>query len=310
MNQILSVDPPQNKKGKSNKSSIHSIVVVFAIILILFGIGLTSTGAYSYYKNITSGGNDQNTAGTNTKPVITIQRENASTITIVVTHDKGIANITYTINDQEQVTIQGNNQTYVEEKVELPVGSSTIIITAEDENGISSSYSSSFEVGQRPTITLEQVDGKIQATTESEITIAYILYYWDEDQANAQRIEINNVSDVRQIDVLEGNHTLTIVAVDTEGNETTKTQKIIGDNKPTLDITTNGEIFLIKAADDEGLAKIEITLNTNDTITEQIDNNTEYSTTVNLEDGENRLTVVIYNINGLTETARVKYTKE
>ena len=44
MNQILSVEPSK-KKGTSKKASIHSIVLVFAIFLLIFGIGLTSTGA-------------------------------------------------------------------------------------------------------------------------------------------------------------------------------------------------------------------------------------------------------------------------
>ena len=51
MNQILSVDPEKGRKKKGNKASTHSVLVVFAIILMIFGIGLTSTGAYSYYKN-------------------------------------------------------------------------------------------------------------------------------------------------------------------------------------------------------------------------------------------------------------------
>ena len=51
MNQILSVDETKKKKGK-NKASVHSILIVFSVFLIVFGIGLTSTGAYSYYINL------------------------------------------------------------------------------------------------------------------------------------------------------------------------------------------------------------------------------------------------------------------
>ena len=39
-------------------------------------------------------------------------------------------------------------------------------------------------------------------------------------------------------------------------------------------------------------------------------NEKEYSTTVDLENGENRLTVTVYNKNGLSEVSRVKFTKE
>lgn len=308
MNQILSVDSPQNKK-KKKRSSIQSIIIVFAVILMIFGIGLTSTGAYSYYRSLSNNLNNSIVSEASTKPVISIERENASIINIVVTHDKGIANVTYTLNNEDPIQINGNNQTEVQQEVQLPVGASNIVIIAEDINGISSSYSSSFAVEQKPTITLEQVDTQIQVTTESEINIDYVMYYWDEDEANAQRYTINDVKNVTLIDVLEGNHTLTIVAVDVEGNETIETKKIIGDTKPTLSVTTDGEVFAINATDDQGLAKIEITLNNNEPMTEEI-TGTEYSNTVNLENGENRLTVVVYNLNGLTETSRVKYTKE
>lgn len=309
MNQILSVEPPKNKRGKFNKSSIHSILIVFAVILMIFGIGLTTTGAYSYYKSLSNHSNESVASTSSTRPVITIERENASTINIVVTHDKEISNVTYTISNQKPVQISGENKTEITEKVELPVGSSTINITAQDINGISSSYESSFEVEQKPVITLEQIEDKIQVTTESKINIDYVMYYWDKDEANAVKSTINNIKNVTLIDVLEGTHTLNIIAVDIEGNQTSKTQKIIGDNKPELAVTTNGKVFMIGATDDEGLSKIEITLNSNETITEEL-NGKEYSTTVDLENGENKLIVTIYNKNGLTETSRVKYTKE
>ena len=96
MNQILSVEPSK-RKGTSKKASIHSIVLVFAIFLLIFGIGLTSTGAYSYYKNVASN-NDKKTVSSNgTKPKITIERESSNAIKIVATHDKEISNIKYMI---------------------------------------------------------------------------------------------------------------------------------------------------------------------------------------------------------------------
>ena len=76
MNQILSVDP-NNKK--SNKSSIHSILLVFSIILLIFGICLASTGVYSYYKNMSNNSNNNDIAvSSTTKPVISIERTDAT----------------------------------------------------------------------------------------------------------------------------------------------------------------------------------------------------------------------------------------
>ena len=112
-----------------------------------------------------------------------------------------------------------------------------------------------------------------------------------------------------QIDVLEGSHTLTVVAVDIEGNKETKTQKTIGDNKPSLTVTTDGEKFIIDATDDEGLTKIEFKLNSNDTITEDISGQ-ECHKEIDLVTGVNKLVVKVQNSNGISETKKVKYSKE
>ena len=69
------------------------------------------------------------------------------------------------------------------------------------------------------------------------------MYYWDEDEANAMKGTINNTKTEPMIDVLEGTHTLNIIAVDVNGNQTKKSQKIIGDNKPKIDVKTNGKVF-------------------------------------------------------------------
>ena len=307
MNQILAVEKPQGKR--KHKSGIHSILTVFAVILMIFGLGLTSSGGYAFYKSLSNNVDNNIVSSSSSKPVITIERESASTINIVVTHDKAIANVTYTINDEEPVQIDGNNKTEIKQEVELPVGSSTINITAKDINGISSSYESKTEVEEKPTITLEQVEGKIKATVTSKINIDHIMYYWDENESDAKQFTVNDIKTETLIDVLEGTHTLNVVAVDANGNKTTKQQKVIGDNKPELEIKTNGKVFRIISSDDEGLAKIEYSLNSGEVQTEEI-NQKEYQKDLELSDGKNTLTVTVYNSNGLISTTTVEYVKE
>lgn len=308
MNQILAVEKPQGKR--KHKSGIHSILTVFAVILMIFGLGLTSSGGYAVYKSLSNNvDNNVIVSSSSSKPVITIERESASTINIVVTHDKAIANVTYTINDEDPVQIDGNNKTEIKQEVELPVGNSTINITAKDINGISSSYESKTEVEEKPAITLEQVEGKIKATVTSKINIDYIMYYWDEDEGDAKQFTVNDVKTETLIDVLEGTHTLNVVAVDANGNKTTKQQKVIGDNKPGLEIKTNGKVFRIISSDDEGLSKIEYSLNSGEMQTEEI-NQKEYQKDLELSNGKNTLTVTVYNSNGLISTTTVEYVKE
>lgn len=307
MNQILSVEMPNGKKRK-NKSSIKSIVIVFALILIIFGIGIASTGVYAHYKRKTDNSKNNIKVSSSTKPIITIERTDANSINIVVTHDKEITMLKYTINEEEkQIKGDGKNKIQIEEK--LPSGNSTIKVTAQDVNGISASYESKFEAEDKPEITLKQVENKIQVNVESKTNIATVSYYWDEDEQNATTENINDIKAEKIIDVLEGTHTLCVKAIDENGTESIKKQKLIGDTKPKLEIGTDGNAFIILAEDDEELSKIEIKFNSNEPIIEEI-NNKEYHKEIELTNGVNKLTVKVYNKNGLSETSKVKYTKE
>lgn len=324
MNQILSVEI--EKKKKKGKASEKSILIVFSIFLMIFGIGITTTGAYSYYKNISNKDNENPVLASSEKPIITTERPNANTIKIVVTHDKEIENVWYTLDTEETVEINTNKKSNVEKTIKLNPGTHTIKIFAEDIRGIQESYEStinveenvgntgengdSIEVNEGPTVILTPEAGKVKAVTESETGIDKIIYYWDEDEANSKTLTINDKKNETLIDVtLEGTHTLTIKAIDVEGKQTVKQQKVMGVNKPKLEVTTDGQSFFIKAEDETGLAKIEITLNNNTTISEEINGN-KYDKTINLESGENKLTVKVYNKNEIEQISRVKYTKE
>ena len=135
------------------------------------------------------------------------------------------------------------------------------------------------------------------------------MYYWDENEADAKQFTVNDVKTETLIDVLEGTHTLNVVALDTNGNKTTKQQKVIGDNKPELEVKTNGKVFRIISSDDEALAKIEYSLNSGEVQTEEI-NQKEYKKDLELANGKNTLTVTVYNSNGLIATTTVEYVKE
>lgn len=309
MNQILSVENKKSNGKKTKKASIHSIVVVFAMFLIIFGIGLAGTGAYSYYKTVFNGGDSSKLPQTNEKPIITIERANADTIKIVVAHDKGIQTVKYKINNEQEVEIKAEKKLDFSKEVTLPSGNVEITVVAEDVNGIVATKTSNYEVSEGPKIALEQIEGEIKATITSDLNIDYIRYYWDEDVENATQYTCNDIKYVTQIEVKEGTHTLIIEAVDIEGHKANKTQKVIGDTKPDLNITTDGENFIIKAADDESLSKIEIKLNSNDVITEEI-NQKEYTKNIKLEEGINKLTVRVYNKNGIYNIKKVKFTKE
>lgn len=309
MNQILSVENKKNNSKKTKKASIHSIVIVFSIFLMIFGIGLIGTGAYSYYKTVSNGIEKNKLPKTNEKPIITIERSSADTIKIVVTHNIGIQTVKYKINDEQEIEVKAEKELEFSKEITLPSGSVELTVVAEDVNGIVNSKTSIYEVAEGPKIVLEQVEGEIKATITSTVNIDYIRYYWDEDVENAVKYTSNDIKYVTQIKVKEGTHKLIIEAVDIDGRTSRKEQKVIGDMKPNLNITTDGENFIIKASDDEELSKIEIKLNSNDVIIEEI-NQKEYTKYIKLEEGVNKISVKVYNKNGIYNTLKRKCTKE
>ncbi len=307
MNQILSVEMEKNKTNK--KASINSIIIAFCIFLIIFGIGITGIGIYSYYRNIANKPNKNLLINNSTKPIITIERQNSNSIKIVVVHDKEISSVTYKINDEEDVDINTNNEFEVKEQLILKPGNNNIKIIAKDINGITSEYSTTIDVAEGPVITLTPIDGKLKATIESTIDIEKIEYFWDSDKEHMTVLNINDKKNETLIDVtLEGTHTLNIRATDVNGRQTVRTQKIMGVNKPKIEITTDGQSFFVHAQDSQGLSKVEITLNSNETILENIEG-TEYNKTIMLENGENKLTIKVYNQNDVSQISRVKCTK-
>lgn len=311
MNQILSIEKPGKNKNKK-KTSIKSIVIVFSIMLMILGMGMISTGAYSYYKNISKKPKDNLEITYNTKPIITIQRENSNMIVIVASHDKEIKNITYNFENEESVTVNGTGENTLQTEVKLPSGSSTININATDINGITSSYQSSFEAQEKPTIALEQVGTQIQATIESNININTIVYYWDDDLENATTYTINDTKNVTLIDVNPGIHVLTIKVEDVEGHKEEVVKRVNGvvqDKEPEITVTTDGNKFFIEVKDDDNLTKLEYKLNSGEIVTKEI-NGKEYQTEVDLVQGVNKITVNAYNENGTKGTAKVKHTKE
>ena len=228
MNQILSVDP--NNKN-TNRTSLRTVLIVFSVILMIFGILIAGTGVYSYFKNMANNEDDNDLEiSTNTKPVISIEREDATNIKITVTHDKELETVTYSINGEEPEEIKTNNKTEVSKSISLATGTTNIKIMAEDVNGLSSSREDTFEV-ENQIIKLEKVESEIKVTVEIEDGIDYIQYYWDEDLENATKLTINNTKTETQIEVLEGTHTLNISAVDINGKETKKSQVIKGVKK-------------------------------------------------------------------------------
>lgn len=316
MNQILvtgeEYNKNQQKKQKQPKMpkqsrtviGINPIVIFYAISIMLLGICLITGSVYAKDRI-------NETIEANTKPVLDVTRnENDNTLALKVTHIRGIKNITYKWNNEETSQINGNNQKTVQGTIPLIGGENVLEINITEENGQTVTYRNTYTISNIPEIKLEAVSNGIKIIIASEEEIEYMTYQWD--NRDEEKVEIGKEKYEGTITAPKGEHTLKIIAVDVNGNKGTKTQTVVGDNAPTLTLTADridGKlVFVIDAEDDEEITEVEITLNGG---TPQIINvkDTKFHKEVEMLEGENRLKVVVRNINGLEIVKGGKFKK-
>ena len=302
MNQILATSNQTAKKGKTKKNSgpadIKTVVRVFAIAMLVFGIFMIGTGSYAIYKD-----NEANNSGI-TKPVITeALNEDSTAVILTVTHDKAIDRIEYSWNNDEVQTITGNGRKYIEQEIEIPGGTNTLNVKAVDIQGQELSTQRQFTAEE--IINLAVSGSKLKITAENETEIAYMTYRWDDEEE--QRIDINATTVDQEIDIPMGEHDLTVILVDVNNETITKEQKVKGVTKPTINIETDdaGEYYLITITDETGLDRVELNIRGEErTITvENGEKELKYKLQLN-EGDENRLEITAYNVDGIASDTR------
>lgn len=319
MNQILSVNNDDNNSNRSSKNyknygsgkkiEIKAIVIFFCIILIVFGCCIIGMGIKSIKTTDKKENNTAVVTKQNEKPDIAIQIVSDTEIKIIVTHTKEIDTVTYVWNNGEKKEKNGNGSKNVEiSNIEVPPGENTLTVTAIDIEGNEETITREQISKERPLIELAKEQNAIKVKITSNLNIAYIEYHWDNNEA--RRYNINAPKTENTLEVKEsGEHILYFKAVDSEGNEATKSQKIIAAKEPEVKVTTDGQNFIIRAFDEDELAKIIINLNGQETKLEDINEST-YEYKLNAVDGENKLIVTAYNKSGIVKQARLKWTKQ
>ena len=311
MNQILfskseNFNNNYNKKkskksyvGQTKQIEITKIVKFFSIVILLFGVCITGGISYSWVKNA-----KEDNANV-TKPVINIQSDAENTLLLSVNHDKAIKEVSYQWVGQDEVKINADNHMYVEEKIDIPAGTNTLTITATDVNNQTTSYSQQYSGASKPNLSLSVVDNKIKATVSSEKQIDYVQYKWDEGEVVSEQVNDNYYE--QMIEIPQGLHTLTIIAVDVDKMVASKTQTVNGVTKPTVNITSDGTNLIVQASDNDMIEKAVVIFNGEEKTFEVNDKQFEYS--VPVVDGENVIEATVYNKSGLSQTAKARGTR-
>ena len=301
MNQILATSNTNTKK-KGGPADIKTVVRVFAIIMIIFGICMIGTGSYAIYK-------DSESKTEITKPVITESLKDDTTVLLTVTHDKAIDKIEYRWNDGEVQTITGNGRKYIEQEIEIPGGTNTLNVTAIDVDG--QEIYTDKEYTTEEVINLSVSGSKLKIQAENETEISYMTYRWDEEEE--QRIDINSTTVDQEIDIPMGEHDLTVILVDVNNETITKEQKVKGVTKPTItvELDESKENYIITITDDTGLEKVDFVIRGEERTVTVEDGKTELKYRLGLKEGnDNVLEITAYNVDGIaSDTKKVKASK-
>ena len=126
MNQILSTELNRNKT-KSTVIDIKKILIFFAVVIIIFGLAIAIPNIIKTYTE-----SKNNVKVQPTVPDVSIE-QGEEELTLKINHDKPITKITYSWNDGQEITINGNNRTSITQTITLPDGTNKLTMKITDE---------------------------------------------------------------------------------------------------------------------------------------------------------------------------------
>ena len=309
MNQILVTEKKKkNKKTSRGPIEIKGIVRFFAVFIMLFGIVLAGEGSYALYKEIDESRPEN-------IPDLTITRD-GDVLLLQVDHNTEISKINYRWNDGEVNSIP-EGTTYAEEEILLPDGNNVLNITVIDMKNREYQFIKEYNLEgvdiTKPNIDVTQTEEgtaniSISATDETEI-IQMTYKINDDQEVVIEATEEGQKEIKKDITLPEGQSTLTVVAKDATGNTTTYEKQIIASSKPTIEIVSKeGNVITLKIADKYGLKDVVVNLNGKVYESKDIDKNpnlnkNEIYVPLELQSGNNVLSIQVINVNGLEGTA-------
>ena len=190
----------------------------------------------------------------------------------------------------------------------------TLNVYVKDINNQEISYSQQYINEGDISINFEVEGNNIKIMAEGKEKLAYLTYRWDEEDET--EVEINDYTKEHVVEIPKGLHKLTVIAVDTNNNTQTEEQEVKGVTRPKLEVTTDGTNFIIKAADEEGIKKVEFIINETDkkrlNLNEvlPLEQRKEFEYAYPLHEGENKLEIRVYNESDISEIVKVKYNKD
>ena len=300
MNQILQVNNKNKIKHKKD------IILFLIIIIIVFCI---SMGAYTLFQNIINGNIKLPIFSEEPKETttITLTQMERNLLVINAQSEVGISKLIYDINSTHAQVLEFESETYIEEIVELAEGENVIYVSVIDKNGKEITKEETMIVDvPKPVIDLSVVGNSIKMTITSEVELSEIRYKWNEDEEKKENMITyeEKMKFEKQLLIPIGQNTLTIIAIDVNGEKTEKVQAIKGVTKPTTLTRVEGEYLHFTVTGKENIEKVEFIFNGKKYL---MNTNTFGETTtvhykVKLVEGINYLTITSTTQSGGTDT--------
>ena len=281
--------PNRHYYDNYGKGNIKTVIRVFSVLIIIFAIAIITQSVLAL---------NSNEWKPKDHPKVTMDKMGKE-VTIGVLTENPIKELIYKWNDGEETTVSGNGTVKMEHIVDLPNGNNILNVYVIDYYGNKTYYQNQFiyeSMDQvKPTIDLAKTGNKLKITAKDETKMLYLIYQWNDEEQIRTDVEDNEKEISVEIEVRKGQNNLTLIAVDGEENKAQRVEKIIGDVKPTLTLTAEGKNVVINAKDDEGIEKIEVTID--DKKEEQEVNQKEITAKVPITPGRHKLKIVVTNVN-------------
>ncbi len=295
-----------NYSNKSTSMDSKKIIIIFAIIIIVFGLAIGGVVAYRIIKNKQI---------ENSTPEVTIEQieDNAK---ISAFYKKGISKVIYYWNEDEKTEIPSTGEN-IEKLVELPRGDNTLTVVLVDQDGNENTYTQDFAYytdKEKPVIELSIVEEsaslKIIATDETEM--AELTYQWNDDEPEIVYPDEEGALTIEEsIEIERGKNTLKITATDASNNTTTEEKAFNGVNEPEIEFVVKGDYLYIIATHDLGLKSVEYKINDKEYVIEceEEEDSTKVGRKIKLKEGTYNVEVTAYSIEDTQATRKGKHTK-
>ena len=298
MNQILYIE--QNKKKKTHSKG-KIVLIIFAICVIIIGGFLLGNVVYSSLNNK----EEENSS----EPLVDEISQEGNIINILVKHDKPIEKIVYKWQNSQETVIPGEGREEIELTIDAPIGTNKLNIKVTDTIGKTVAYNKEY-TGEEGDVNKPKIDftiegQKIKIIAKDETALSYITYYWNNEDETKIEASADDTKQIEEnIDILKGENTLTVIATDIAGNSEKIEQKYKGSKRPKISATQEGTDLVIKVTDEQGIQKIDYNLNgklyssdPQETGAPLGRNEVEFKQP--LEEGENKIDIKVYNVDGL-----------